>query len=279
METVALVQDLRARVGGWRREGQRISFVPTMGNLHAGHHALVALARRSCDRVVTSVFVNPLQFGPREDYGRYPRTLQADAEGIAAECDLLFAPTVEEMYPRGVAGHAEVHVPGISDILCGASRPGHFTGVATVVAKLLNLVQPDVAVFGQKDYQQLMVIRRMVADLALPVAILPAPTVRDPDGLALSSRNQYLSPEQRAQAPELYRTLQWMSARTRAGEPRETIEAGARERRGGAGFEVDYVVVRRADDLAELAPGTTGPLVALAAAKLGNTRLIDNLLI
>ena len=279
METVALVKDLRARIGAWRRAGERIGFVPTMGNLHAGHHALVRQARRTCDRVVTSVFVNPLQFGPREDYGRYPRTLQADAERIAAECDLLFAPAVEEMYPRGIAGHVEVHVPGISDILCGASRPGHFTGVATVVAKLLNLVQPDVAVFGQKDYQQLMVIRRMVDDLALPVAIESAPTVRDPDGLALSSRNQYLSGEQRALAPELYRTLQWMSARTRAGEPRETVEAGARERLAGAGFEVDYVAVRLADDLGEPAPGTAAPLVALVAARLGDTRLIDNLLI
>ena len=279
METVALVEDLRTRVGAWRRAGQRIGFVPTMGNLHAGHHALVGLARGSCDRVVTSVFVNPLQFGPREDFGRYPRTLQADAEGLAADCDLLFAPPVEEMYPRGVEGHVEVRVPGISDILCGASRPGHFTGVATVVAKLLNMVQPDVALFGQKDYQQLMVIRRMVADLALPVSIVSAPTVRDPDGLALSSRNQYLSPAQRALAPELHRTLQWMAGRITQGEARESVEETARQRLTTAGFEVDYAVVRRAEDLSEPVAGSPEPFVALAAARLGNTRLIDNLLI
>ena len=279
MEHTGTVEALRYRVGAWRGSGLRVGFVPTMGNLHAGHLALVAQVRRNCDRVVASVFVNPMQFGPGEDFARYPRTLAADADGLAANCDLLFAPSVEEMYPRGEAGHVEVHVPGLSDVLCGASRPGHFTGVATVVAKLLNMVQPDVAIFGQKDYQQLLVIRRMVADLALPVAIVSAPTVREADGLAMSSRNQYLSAAEREKAPAIHATLQWMVGQARAGAEPQAVERQARERLANEGFEVDYTALRRAGDLGELAVGEHGERVALVAARLGRTRLIDNALI
>lgn len=279
MERSALIDALRRRVATWRRDGERIGFVPTMGNLHAGHFALVEQIRRSCDRVVASVFVNPMQFGPKEDFAKYPRTIEADAHGLAPRCDLLFAPSVAEMYPQGAREHVEIHVPGLSDILCGASRPGHFTGVATVVAKLLNMVQPDVAVFGQKDYQQLLVIRRMVADLAIPVVIESGPTVREADGLAMSSRNQYLKPLQRAQAPQIHQTLGWMAERLRSGTDWREVENQARERLSAVGFEVDYAAVRRADDLAEIGEEETSGRVALIAARLGTTRLIDNVLI
>src|SRR5436190_11048830 len=195
MRTVHSVLELRAAVAGLRRGGEQVGFVPTMGNLHDGHYALVRLARERAGRVVASVFVNPTQFGPREDFGAYPRTLEADAMGLEQHgCDLLFAPSMADMYPEGTEGHTQVIVPGLGDVLCGASRPGHFAGVAMVVAKLFNLVRPDLAVFGQKDYQQLLVIRRMARDLGFPVEIVGAPTVREPSGLAMSSPNQYLYP-------------------------------------------------------------------------------------
>ncbi len=195
MQTVTDAAAIRAAIRGWRAAGQNVGFVPTMGNLHAGHHSLLKLARARADRVVASVFVNPTQFGPGEDFERYPRTLAQDQAGLAeAGCDILFAPEVSTMYPFGPAASVSIHVPVITDTLEGAHRPGHFDGVATVVAKLFSLVQPDIAVFGQKDFQQLKVIERMVADLSLSVKVMSAPTLRDDDGLAMSSRNQYLSP-------------------------------------------------------------------------------------
>ena len=274
--TIAAV---REAVRAWRGEGRRIAFVPTMGNLHEGHYSLLDQARRDGAKVVASVFVNPTQFGPNEDYARYPRTLEADAEGLAARgCDLLFAPSVEEMYPHGLRDLVQVRVPGLEDILCGAFRPGHFSGVATVVARLLGIVQPDVAVFGAKDWQQLQVVRRMVDDLALPVAIEAGATVREGDGLALSSRNQYLESSERAKAPRLYAALQAVRDGVHAGEPLEAAEARALSSLAAVGFRPDYVAVRLADDLrAPVAPGRRR--IVLAAAWLGKTRLIDNLLI
>ena len=271
---------LRACIADFRRSGRRIGFVPTMGNLHAGHHSLVGLARKRVDVVVVSVFVNPTQFGPHEDFARYPRTPDADAAGLAARrCDVLFLPAVEDLYPYGAERTVRVSVPELPDVLEGANRPGHFDGVATVVAKLFNLVQPDVAIFGQKDYQQLLVIRRMVRDLRLPIEIVGAPIVREANGLAMSSRNQFLSAEQRERAGMIHATLNWM--RTRIAEPGQAnvmIEAQARDRLTQAGFVADYAAIRRADDLGEPADTQRDGLVALIAARLGSTRLIDNML-
>ena len=275
--TVNTVAALRAAVEGWRREGLRVGFVPTMGNLHAGHYALVELARQYSDRVVASVFVNPTQFGPNEDYGRYPRTPDADTTGLDAHgCDLLFLPSVEEMYPFGTIGCVQMHVPGITDILCGAHRPGHFNGVAQVVARLFNMVQPDLAVFGRKDYQQLQVIRYMATEMSFPVRIVPAPTLREPDGLAMSSRNQYLEGDDRQTATLIHRTLQRMREQTGFGMPIDSVEDEARQQLEMAGFVVDYAEIRRADLARARAPDETG-LLALIAARLGRTRLIDNL--
>lgn len=277
IEVASALDVLRARVRDWKRAGLRVGFVPTMGNLHAGHHSLVALARAHADRIVASVFVNPTQFGPNEDFARYPRTPDADAAGLeAAGCDLAWMPTVEAMYPHGVEGAVQVRVPGVTDVLEGAHRPGHFDGVATVVSRLFNQVQPDVAAFGRKDYQQLSVIRYLVRDLAFPLELLAGETLREDDGLAMSSRNQYLTPEERGIAPQLHRTLQAMRVVSQAGTPRAEVEARARARLKAAGFEVDYVALRR-PDLTEPADGEAGPRVALVAARLGRTRLIDNL--
>jgi len=277
METITRVDKLRGRIGKWRRAGERIALVPTMGNLHAGHLDLVRRAREQADRTVASIFVNPLQFGPKEDFAAYPRTLEADQQQLdSAGTDLLFAPAVEEVYPGGQTLQTRVEVPGISDILCGASRPGHFTGVATVVCKLFNMVQPDLAVFGEKDFQQLMVIRRMTIDLSLPVEILGAPTVREPDGLAMSSRNGYLSAEERKIAPRLQQTLQAAAAALQRGEEVAAAELRATADLTATGFQPDYFSVRRAADLE--APGPDDrELVILAAAYLGRARLIDNL--
>ena len=270
------LSDLRARVAAWKREGLRVGFVPTMGNLHAGHFSLVKLARAHADKVVASVFVNPTQFGPSEDFSRYPRTPEADAAGLAdAGCELLWMPTVEAMYPYRPEGAVRMRVPGVTDVLEGAHRPGHFDGVATVVSRLFNQVAPDVAAFGRKDYQQLAVIRYMARDLAFPVEIVAGETLREADGLAMSSRNQYLSDEERPQATLIHRTLQAMREHLEAGRSRHSVEdeAGADLRAGG--FEVDYAAIR-APDLTE--PGdAAGPRVALIAARLGRTRLIDNL--
>lgn len=277
LEVLRSLEALRARIGDWKRAGLRIGFVPTMGNLHAGHHSLVELARTSADRVVASVFVNPTQFGPNEDFARYPRTADADAAGLElAGCDVLWLPSVEAMYPYGPADAVRIHVPCITDTLDGAHRPGHFDGVATVVARLFNQVQPDVAVFGRKDYQQLAVIRYLVADLAFPVEILAAPTLREDDGLAMSSRNQYLSPDERAAAPLLHRTLVAMREALRNGATPVEAEAAAARTLAEAGFVVDYAVVR-SPDFTMPPIGARGPVVVLLAARIGATRLIDNL--
>jgi pantoate--beta-alanine ligase len=277
MQTVATVAAVRARVREWHAAGRTVALVPTMGNLHAGHMSLLAAARYRADQVVASVFVNPLQFGPGEDFSRYPRSPREDEALLAqAHCDLLFAPAVEEIYPQG--GQAtRVQVRGLSETLCGQFRPGHFDGVATVVAKLFGIVGPDVAVFGEKDYQQLLVIRRMVTDLALPVQVFGAPTVRAADGLALSSRNRYLSAEQRARAPVIHQALRAAVGAIDAGaaDYRQIERTGA-EALTDAGLKVDYFAVRDAADLSE--PGAaTVELVVLTAAWLGRSRLIDNL--
>jgi pantoate--beta-alanine ligase len=279
MQTVQDAAALRATVRGWRAQGQTVGFVPTMGNLHEGHYSLLKLARSRAERVVASVFVNPTQFGPGEDFERYPRTLAQDQAGLAeAGCDLLFAPEVATLYPFGAAHSVSVRVPDITTMLEGAHRPGHFDGVATVVCKLFNLVQPDVAVFGQKDFQQLKVIEHMVRDLALPVKILAAPILRAADGLALSSRNQYLSAAERALAPQIQQTLLKMRDLLEKGHARRVIEQAAAATLERAGFRPDYAAIRRAEDLAEPAEGEREGLVALIAARLGSTRLIDNLL-
>jgi pantoate--beta-alanine ligase len=278
METLGRIAGVRERVRAWRAAGLRVGFVPTMGNLHRGHLSLVEAALGRADRVVASVFVNPLQFGPTEDFGRYPRTLERDREQlVAAGVHLLFAPTPEEMYPAGPGRTAVVEVRALDGILEGEFRPGHFAGVATVVAKLFNIVAPDVALFGEKDFQQLAVVRRMVRDLCMPVEVVGAPTVRDPDGLALSSRNQYLSPPERALAPRLYATLAALRERVLAGDRRwPELQAGAMRELAETGFVPDYVALRRAEDLEPPGEGDR-ELVALVAARLGGTRLIDNL--
>ena len=278
MNTVSSVQHLRDAVAQARRAGQRIALVPTMGNLHAGHVSLIEQARRSADFIVASIFVNPLQFGANEDLDSYPRTLAEDQDKLAAAgCNLLFTPTVTEMYPNGMHGQTRVLVPGVSEGLCGASRPGHFEGVATVVCKLFNMVQPDLAVFGEKDYQQLAVIRSMVRDLNLPIEIQGAPIVRAADGLALSSRNGYLDAAQRAAAPALYRSLQQLAERLRAGETEHAaLIAEAQRAQQAAGFRPDYLEIREAFSLRPATPADRS-LVLLTAAHLGSTRLIDNL--
>jgi pantoate--beta-alanine ligase len=280
MHSVQTVSALRSHVQAWRVQGQSIVLVPTMGNLHRGHYALIERARRLGDRVVVSIFVNPTQFGPNEDFAAYPRTLERDADGLrAAGCDLIFNPSVEEVYPLGTNDVTRIEVPGLSDILCGAFRPGHFSGVATVVTKLLNMIQPDVALFGRKDYQQLLVIRRVVTDLHLPVRIEAADTVREASGLAMSSRNQYLNAAELQQAGEIQRTLQWMRDRVQAGEPLASIEQAALLRLDSAGFHTDYASIRATEDLSSPPIERRQGLIGLVAARLGKARLIDNLLI
>lgn len=276
IQTVTELSDLRATVSGWKREGLRVALVPTMGNLHAGHYSLVTLARQYADRVVSSVFVNPTQFGPNEDFTRYPRTPEADTSGLeGAGCDVLWLPTVESMYPFGIELAANVSVPGISGLLEGAHRPGHFDGVCTVVSRLFNQVQPDVAAFGKKDFQQLAVIRQMVADLAFPIQIVGGDIVREDDGLAMSSRNQYLDAGQRVTSTTIHRVLMGMREGYIGGLSRERIEADATAALQAAGFLVDYAALRTPDLIEP--PHEGGPRVALIAARLGNTRLIDNL--
>jgi pantoate--beta-alanine ligase len=281
MPTFARARDLDAFLAPMRAHGKRIALVPTLGNLHAGHYSLIALARKRADIVVASVFVNPTQFGPHEDFARYPRTPDADTAGLAAHgCDALLMPAVDAMYPYGVAETARVHVPGFDDVLEDAVRPGHFDGVATVVSKLFNLVRPDVAVFGRKDYQQLLVIRRMTRDLAYPIEIVDAPTAREPDGLAMSSRNQYLDEAQRARAAFIHETLRRIQAEVHTGALSvPAIEAKAESDLREKGFAPDYAAVRRAEDLGPPAVGQSRALIALIAARLGSTRLIDNLLL
>ena len=278
MNTVHSIAQVRAAVTRARQEGKRVGLVPTMGNLHAGHIALVKTALARGDYVVVSIFVNPMQFGPNEDLDSYPRTLAEDqARLLEAGAHLVFAPNAHEMYPDGLDGHTRVSVPVVSEGLCGGSRPGHFDGVATVVNKLFNIVQPDLAVFGEKDYQQLAVIRKMTRDLSLPVHIIGEPTCRADDGLALSSRNGYLTPEQRQQAPLLYQQLQQVAAAVQAGrKDYAAIIETARANLLAAGFQPDYLDLRDADTLKPIGPDSQSA-VALAAASLGKTRLIDNL--
>ncbi|HEU0215889.1 MAG TPA: pantoate--beta-alanine ligase [Stellaceae bacterium] len=270
------VTALRAAVATWRANQQRIGLVPTMGALHAGHLALVAAAREQCQRVVVSIFVNPKQFGPREDFSAYPRPEADDlAKLAAANADLAYIPTPDEMYPDGFA--TTISVGGVSEGLCGAHRPGHFDGVATVVAKLFTQVAPDVAFFGEKDYQQLLVVRRMARDLDLPVDIVGVPTVREPDGLALSSRNVYLSAEERRIAPNLHRLMREAAAAIAQGGTPGGILARAIMALGEAGLMVEYLELRDAETLAPLTAPPARPARLLAAVHLGRTRLIDNL--
>jgi len=277
MHSVEQLDDLRGQCRAWRTAGESIAFVPTMGNLHEGHITLIREARKHAPRVVASIFVNPLQFSPTEDLAAYPRTPERDAALLTdAGCDLLFTPGVDTIYPRGQETHTRVEVPGVSDLLCGASRPGHFIGVATIVCKLLNMVQPDLALFGEKDFQQCLVIRRMVADLALPVAIITVPTVREADGLAMSSRNGYLTAAERAPAPVIHRALTDAAQRLRAGQSLPEAEAQTIAVIADAGLRPDYVSVRRAVDLGQ-PTAADRDLVILAAAYLGRARLIDNL--
>ena len=275
---VRTVAELRAQVAAWRAAGERIGLVPTMGALHEGHLSLVEIARRDADRVVASVFVNPTQFGPNEDFEAYPRGEGRDAELLAgAGCHLLYAPTAAEMYPRGFA--TTVTVSEVSEPLDGAARPGHFAGVATVVTKLLTQAAPDVAVFGEKDYQQLLVIRRLARDLDLPVEIVGAPTARAVDGLALSSRNAYLSAAERKAAPAMQAALLDARSRLAEGKTIEQVELTGRAALERAGFApIDYFEVRHAETLQRFAGARPdGPARLLAAARLGTTRLIDNI--
>lgn len=275
MQTVHQISALRRQLHQWRLQDLRIGFVPTMGNLHAGHSSLIEAAKRRCDKVVASIFVNPLQFGLNEDFEQYPRTLEADQRELQARgADLLFAPSNTEMYPNGTP-EVVIKVGEITQQLCGQFRPGHFDGVATVVNILFNLVQPDLAVFGAKDYQQLEVIRRMVSDLKMPVELVAAPIVRDADGLAMSSRNQYLSAAERRQAPAIHAQLQAAAAAIRDDfSSAESACEAARKTLQDQGLEVQYFELR---DACLSAPTEQGPWVLLCAAMLGRTRLIDNL--
>lgn len=277
MEELKSIADVRRCVRRLRAMHGTVGFVPTMGNLHTGHLDLVKQSRKRSGAVIVSIYVNPLQFGENEDYAGYPRTMETDCKALEnLEVAGLFVPDEQTMYPRGTADQTRVTVPGLGEILCGAFRPGHFEGVATVVARLLNIVGPDVAVFGRKDYQQLAVIKRMVGDLAMPVEIEGVPTARAEDGLALSSRNLYLDDAQRAIAPGLYRALNECAADVQSGVDPVEAAARARARLEDRGFRPDYLEVRNQDDLS--APGPSDrELVALAAAHLGRARLIDNL--
>ncbi len=278
MRTVHSLKELRTILRGYRRQGKTIGLVPTMGNLHEGHISLVRKAAEAADVVVTSIFVNPMQFGAGEDLDKYPRTLVEDQEQLeAAGNTLVFAPGVDEVYPEGLAQQTQVVVPEVSDGHCGASRPGHFEGVATVVTMLFNMVQPDLAVFGEKDFQQLAVIRKLVRDLMLPVEVIGAPTVREDDGLAKSSRNGYLSADERRLAPVVYQTLQATARQVSDGRSDfETLEAEARDQLSAAGLRPDYFNIVNSQTLKPATPDDT-EITLLVAAFLGTTRLIDNL--
>ncbi|MEA1079701.1 pantoate--beta-alanine ligase [Marinobacter qingdaonensis] len=278
MRTVHSLKELRTILRGYRRQGKTIGLVPTMGNLHEGHISLVRKAAEAADVVVTSIFVNPMQFGAGEDLDKYPRTLVEDQEQLeAAGNTLVFAPGVDEVYPEGLAQQTQVVVPEVSDGHCGASRPGHFEGVATVVTMLFNMVQPDLAVFGEKDFQQLAVIRKLVRDLMLPVEVIGAPTVREDDGLAKSSRNGYLSADERRLAPVVYQTLQATARQVTDGRSDfETLEAEARDQLSAAGLRPDYFNIVNSQTLKPATPDDI-EITLLVAAFLGTTRLIDNL--
>ena len=272
-------ESVHGYVQDWRGRGGRIALVPTMGNLHQGHLALIDRAREIADRVIASIYVNPTQFGPGEDFENYPRTLEHDLRALTEHgADLAFTPRTADLYPWGLDHYTAVKPPAVlADTLCGARRPGHFDGVLSVVIRLFNMVQPDTALFGEKDYQQLVIIRRMVADLALPLAIEAVATAREPSGLAMSSRNAYLNADERERAAALYRTLRRVAARLVAGvNDHDELEAGGMEALRGAGLEPEYVAIRRAHDLCRPASGDRD-LRVLAAARCGVARLIDNI--
>ncbi|MGI2853849.1 pantoate--beta-alanine ligase [Shewanella algae] len=277
MLTTAKIDEIRTRVREWRQKGETIAFVPTMGNLHQGHVSLILEAARRADHVVASIFVNPLQFGKNEDLDAYPRTLGADQQKLTeAGCELLFTPTPELIYPKGLDAQTFVEVPGISDELCGASRPGHFRGVATIVCKLFNIVQPDIALFGRKDYQQLLVIKTMVIDLSLPIEVIGVETVREDSGLALSSRNGYLTEAEKARAPKLKAAMDKLAEAIVLGQDIDQAVNDAKEFLRTAGLEPDYLEVREASSLKPVSRDDKS-LVILAAAYLGKARLIDNM--
>lgn len=277
MQTVSSIKDLRRTIADWRRAGETIAFVPTMGNLHEGHLELVRQAEQKADRVVVSIFVNPTQFGPHEDFDRYPRTEVEDGKKLAAiKADLLFLPSVEEIYPE--PSQTYISVPVLSSRLCGNNRPGHFDGVALVVCKLLNIIQPDALMLGEKDFQQLTIIRRMVFDLNLPVSIHSVATHREPDGLAMSSRNGYLNQEQRRLAPMLFEALCNVRDAIATGNADYTkLTQSAIKKLTDAGFDVDYFDICRSSDLT-LATTDDKDVAILVAARLGSTRLIDNII-
>ncbi|MEJ2298180.1 MAG: pantoate--beta-alanine ligase [Woeseiaceae bacterium] len=280
MDVVHSKDELAQQIADWRQLGDHIALVPTMGNLHQGHLSLVDLAREHAERVIVSIFVNPTQFGEGEDFDEYPRTLERDTRLLKkTPADLVFAPSVDTMYPFGLDMATRVSVPGLTEHFCGASRPGHFDGVTTVVARLFAMVVPDAAVFGQKDYQQQLVIRHMTADLGLPIKFITGTTVRDDDGLALSSRNSYLSEDERATAPLLYATLSSVGTELQSGRRDfDELESAASARLEEAGFDVDYFAIRRAQNL-EPSDRDCDDLVVLAAARLGQARLIDNVVV
>ncbi|NRA52904.1 MAG: pantoate--beta-alanine ligase [Gammaproteobacteria bacterium] len=277
MKTISDSKQLRAQIRAWRLAGETIAFVPTMGNLHLGHLTLVDEAKKRASKVVVSIFVNPMQFDNKNDLSNYPRTLQEDQDKlIDRQTDLLFTPTPALIYPKGLDAQTYVEVPGISDILCGASRPGHFRGVATIVAKLFNLVTPDVACFGTKDYQQLQVIKNMVTDLSIGTEIVGVPTVRETTGLAKSSRNNYLTEQEMSVAPLLFETMQQLALAITDGESIVEQIALATDKLNASPFITDYIKVRYANDLSKVTAADQN-LVILAAAYLGKARLIDNM--
>ena len=279
MQIVESILSLRGQIKTWRVEGETIAFVPTMGNLHDGHISLVKKAQTLADKVVVSIFVNPLQFDDKQDLAKYPRTLQADIKKLMqAGCNLLFTPDNDVMYPQGMDFHSFIHVPGMDDKLCGLERPGHFDGVATVVTKLFNMVQADVAVFGEKDYQQLLLIRKLVSDLNLPVKIVGAPTVREENGLAMSSRNQHLMEAEKQRAATLYASLNQLKQQLETGnQDHNGLLSHVHSQLTAAGFSMDYIDIRRAEDLQLANPAVDKQLRLLAAGRLGNVRLIDNI--
>jgi pantoate--beta-alanine ligase len=280
VQIISKANELREQLGEWRRAGDRIALVPTMGNLHEGHLSLVRIAKQHADRVVVSIFVNPTQFAEGEDFDNYPRTLERDKLKLKkVSAHLLFVPEVETMYPFGIDRATTVSVPALSQDLCGKFRPGHFDGVASVVCRLFGLVQPDIAVFGQKDYQQLLVIRRLAEDLNLQVKVIAGPTLREIDGLAMSSRNQYLTDDERRIAPKLHKVLSRTVAALQSGNRDfASLESGGLDELKADGFTPEYLSIRQAENLA--APDRdSDQLVVLAAAQLGKARLIDNVLV
>ncbi len=282
MHTFETITDLQTLLQQWRVQGQRIALVTTMGNLHAGHLALIDTARQHADKVVTSIYVNPLQFGPNEDFTTYPRTLETDIAQLKQHpCDALFLPSDNEIYPRGKKAHSQIYVPQLGEILCGADRPGFFQGIATIVTKLFGIVKPDVAIFGEKDFQQLMLIKRLVRDFYFPIEIIGAPIQREIDGLAMSSRNQYLSAAERQIAPQLYQQLCELRGAILSGSGAiAPLLIQSKIKLEQLGFRITYLTVRKISDLCQMvdnAEQASDNSILLAAGYLGKTRLIDNI--